>query len=391
MKKIIYTYYAAEIVFSLGFGLHYASYVIFLKSFNLSYLEINMVNFFFMIGVVLLEVPTGIFADIFSRKKSYQLGVFICGIGHLSYFVSQNFWNFVLSELVIALGLCFISGSLDAWLISELKLSGKHFSQKKIFTTSNIFTTIGQITSGFIGVSLASINLNIPWLIAAIVLTGLGMCILIFMPDNFIRQGNNYKDHIALYKKYSVNGFLVIKNNSLFLFLTLLGAIGTLAMQPVNMFWQPYFKDEYSLFALGFLWTGIKIFSIVGSWLASKIPNDKIYVYIFYTYFLTSLPFLLMPLLPAPLLFFLIHEIGRGMESPLRSTFLNQEIKDDEIRATILSYDSMAKKTGAAVGLASSGIIADSIGIPHTWFCFALLLFICVLVFLWKIKQPYLT
>jgi DHA3 family tetracycline resistance protein-like MFS transporter len=391
MKKIIYTYYLAEIVFSLGFGLHYASYVIFLKSFNLSYLEINMVNFFFMTGVVLLEVPTGIFADIFSRKKSYQLGVFICAIGHLCYFVSQNFWNFVMSEMIIATGLCFISGSLDAWLISELKLSKQKFSQKKIFSTSNILNTVGQIISGIIGAQLATVDLSLPWLIAALVLTGLGMSIMLLMPDNFTRQGNNYKEHLALYKKYSIKGFLVIKNNRLFLFLTLLGAIGSLAIQPMNMFWQPYFKDQYSLATLGFLWTGIKIFAMLGNWLTSKIPDNKIYTSLFYSYLLTSLPFLLLPIFPAPLLFFLIHEIGRGMESPLRSTFLNQEIKNDDIRATVLSYDSMAKRTGAAIGLVTSGIIADTMGIPHTWFWFALLLFICVLIFLQKIKQPYLT
>ncbi len=106
MKKIIFLYYLVEVIFNFGFGLHFTSYVIFLKSFDLSFLQINMVNFFFMIGVVLMEVPTGIFADIFSRKKSYITGVLICSIGFFSYYLSQTFWAFVFSESIIAILVC---------------------------------------------------------------------------------------------------------------------------------------------------------------------------------------------------------------------------------------------------------------------------------------------
>ncbi len=387
MKKIIFLYYLVEVIFNFGFGLHFTSYVIFLKSFDLSFLQINLVNFFFMIGVVLMEVPTGIFADIFSRKKSYTTGVLICSLGFLSYFMSQTFWTFVLSESIIALGMCFISGSLDAWLISELKIYKQSFNPTKIFSTNAIFTTLAQIISGLCGALIASVNLSWSWLLGAIILFILFLVAHYFMPDNFVKKSNGYKEHLSFYKNYSIDGLKEIKNNRSFLFLAILAIISALAVQPINMFWQPFFKDQYSIVTLGWLWLGIKIFTTIGGWLARKIPENKIYQTIWYSQIITSLPFLLLPIVPLPLLFFLIHEIGRGMESPLRSAYFNLHIQNEDVRATILSYDSMAKKMGAAIGLFLSGLIADSFGILLSWFIFPLFLFISVLIFLPKIKN----
>ncbi len=210
------------------------------------------------------------------------------------------------------------------------------------------------------------------------------------MPDNFVKKSNGYREHLRFYKSYGISGLREIRNNRSFLFLSILAIISALAVQPLNMFWQPFFKDQYSIVALGWLWFGIKIFTTIGSWLTRKIPNKQIFPYIWYSNIITSLPFLLMPFLPLPLLFFFIHEIGRGTESPLRSAYFNLHINNEDVKATILSYDSMAKKIGAALGLFLSGFIADSFGILTSWFIFPLILFVSVLIFLLKIKQPHL-
>ena len=78
--------------------------------------------------------------------------------------------------------------------------------------------------------------------------------------------------------------------------------------------------------------------------------------------------------------FFLLHEAGRGMLTPLKQSYLNKRIPSTQ-RATILSFESMILKAGSFVGLGLSGYWAKSFGIPITWFASGCLLAISVLVF----------
>ena len=90
----------------------------------MSMAEVGIINFMFMVGIFFLEIPTGVVADLFGRKISVIWGVVFAGIGCFVYYFSYSFWLFVTAELVIALGHCFISGALDAWVKDSLDFNG---------------------------------------------------------------------------------------------------------------------------------------------------------------------------------------------------------------------------------------------------------------------------
>ncbi|MCB0009838.1 MAG: hypothetical protein KDE04_25410, partial [Anaerolineales bacterium] len=68
----------------------------------------------------LFEVPTGIVADLYSRRLSVIIGYFVIGLGFLLEGLFPTFIVIFLAQAVWGLGYTFISGAQDAWLADEI-------------------------------------------------------------------------------------------------------------------------------------------------------------------------------------------------------------------------------------------------------------------------------
>ena len=79
-----------------------------------------------MLGVALelssflFEIPTGIVADVFSRKWSIVIGYLIWGGGYLLQGLFPVYELVLASQVIWGLGFCFVSGAPEAWLVDEL-------------------------------------------------------------------------------------------------------------------------------------------------------------------------------------------------------------------------------------------------------------------------------
>lgn len=68
----------------------------------------------------LLEVPTGVVADVYSRRRSVILGCLCLGIAMALVAAFPTFWALVLTQVVSAAGYTFLSGAQQAWLADEV-------------------------------------------------------------------------------------------------------------------------------------------------------------------------------------------------------------------------------------------------------------------------------
>lgn len=79
-----------------------------------------------LVGTVLeaaafaLEIPTGVVADVYSRRLSVVLGVAFLGLGALSEVWLGSFIGSLLAQVVWALGYTLMSGATEAWITDEL-------------------------------------------------------------------------------------------------------------------------------------------------------------------------------------------------------------------------------------------------------------------------------
>jgi MFS family permease len=76
----------------------------------------------------------------------------------------------------------------------------------------------------------------------------------------------------------------------------------------------------------------------------------------------------IMPGVGTALSVFLAHEVFRGAYQPVKDTYLNEQIpRGDSRRATILSFESLARHAGGIVGLLISGAVAQLISPQWAW------------------------
>ena len=94
--------------------------VLFFQANGLSLTEVFVLQSFFSVSIVILEVPTGYFADVFGRKLSLVAGNGLAFLGLLVYCFAHEFWGFLAAELVLGLGASFTSGSDSALLYDSL-------------------------------------------------------------------------------------------------------------------------------------------------------------------------------------------------------------------------------------------------------------------------------
>ncbi|MBK9055067.1 MAG: hypothetical protein IPL78_30455 [Chloroflexi bacterium] len=69
---------------------------------------------------MLFEIPTGIVADLRSRRLSLLIGYVIIGIGFLMEGLFPFFVPVLLAQVVWGIGYTFTSGAQDAWLADEI-------------------------------------------------------------------------------------------------------------------------------------------------------------------------------------------------------------------------------------------------------------------------------
>lgn len=124
-----------------------------------------LVMAFFYFGIALFEVPTGMVADRYGRRKSVISGLLVSVVGFLSLY-----FGFLIAGAAIAgIGLTLISGAFTAWIYNLAERSTKNFDAKSFFVTFDIFGRFAMIAGAFTASFVLKVNANYLWLVMAVV------------------------------------------------------------------------------------------------------------------------------------------------------------------------------------------------------------------------------
>ncbi len=146
-------------------------------------------------ATLVFEVPTGLFADSFSRKWSIVVGYLIWGGGYLLQALTPDYWVVLLSQLVWGLGFTFVSGAPEAWLVDEL---GQDEALPLLLRGSQI----GQVSTALgivFATVLGTINVALPIAVGGIATILLALLLGLIMPEyGFQPAGREDKTLLAL-------------------------------------------------------------------------------------------------------------------------------------------------------------------------------------------------
>ncbi len=384
VKNNITLNYGFEFISNLNFT--QALWVSYLAYKGLTLVEIGLCESVFHIASLLFEVPTGIIADRFGRKLSRILGV-LSRIIYLSLLLYvDNIGLAMFSFIFAALSYNLDSGADSAFVYDSMVETGHqaHFAKVQgyrevVFQTAS---TVGIMIGGI----LADVSYSLA-ISAAIGTFVLGLLIALFFKEPSAYEKREKHTLVSL-SKIAIS---TLKNQPILTGIMFYGALFSAVAATFFLYLGTYLRGQgYSLTLISFWYMINTIGSIIAALFVSRLIKRFDLKLILYVSLVMAVTFFLMPILPWGFVAFFF--MG-GMESIMYVTIthhINRQI-GSEVRATILSVNSMAYSVIMVILFPVFGAIGDFYGMELAFFLSAILMGIFVLGFLFWQKSSALT
>lgn len=240
--------------------------IIFFQDNGLSMKEIMILQSVFSISIVVLEVPSGYFADRMGRKTTLIIGSIFGALGFLAHSLSYGFWAFMIGEISMGIGASFISGSDSALIYDSLLELGRESDYQRI---EGRYTAIGNFSEGtaaVIGALLAGVFLRLPLYIeTGLMFLAIPLVLTLVEPK---RHSTTKKQNILAIARFSLIEHKEVK--WLILYSALIGA-STLTMV---FFIQPYLTlSGLPLAWFGVVWAILQFSTGLFSWIAHHLEK----------------------------------------------------------------------------------------------------------------------
>lgn len=314
--------------------------ILFYQENGLSMTRVLILQSVFSVSLVVFEAPSGYFSDVVGRKSSLIVGSVAATVGWIVYVFAYGFWGFLVAELIMGMGMSFISGTDSAILYDTLADEGREGDYLK---TQGRLSSIGNFSEAggaIVGGLLATISLRTPFYAqAALVAMTIPLALSIVEPQRTsLQNAEGSLRGIVRIVKYSLHDHGEIK--WLIVYSSLVGA-STLTLV---WFIQPYFKlVGVPLVLFGALWAALQLstgfFSLSAHRVEKLIGRQTTLIGLIV---LAGTGYAMLALFEAPwaIAFIFLMYFVRGINSPVLKDYVNRLI-DSDIRATVLSVNSL--------------------------------------------------
>lgn len=127
----------------------------------------------------LFEVPTGVVADIYSRRLSILIGIALIGCGFTLEGSIPAFWAVIGAQVLWGIGYTFTSGATEAWITDEV---GEE-AVGPIFLRGGQMWLAGGLAGTLASVSLGLVHIQLPMILAGIGMFALTAVLYAIMPE----------------------------------------------------------------------------------------------------------------------------------------------------------------------------------------------------------------
>jgi MFS family permease len=339
-----------------------ATSVTYMLSAGISLSSIAVLKIFQAITLIIFELPTGLFADFFGRKKSLLIAVVFSILGFILNFLGKSFLCFAVAEIFYAISLSFWSGAYEAYAIEQAQLS--HQDLDHFFYKDQMTKNLSILVLGFLGACLGSLNLKWPYLASIFAFCALAI-IIYTLPETSVFNKFDLSNLIDLnsFSQKMISHFKIVKShlnvfvNLKYFFLAQFGI--QFIIQPMYHYWQPFFKfinphaTSINLGIIFALFCGSSVlFGFLGT-LASQHGKFKTKYHCWSLFFVFSILFFLISLFQNFVGVIILFSLTQGILSLGRSNFIshfNKNIQNSH-RAITLSSLSFFSRFGSAVSL----------------------------------------
>ena len=361
--------------FAFGLGWTVAP-VFFIQELDFSPLELVLAGTALEVAYFIFEIPTGVVADTYGRRLSTILGVLGLGLG----FVATGFAGGVVLVLGAAAFMGFTwtfkSGAEDAWITDEV--GPEHAGRS--FQVGAQAARIGALLGIGAAVALALVDLRLPIVAGGIVLVVLAGALALVMPEtNFRSARREDLSAVASMAGTARQGGGLIRRQPILLLIVGISFCLGVSDEGFDRLWEAQFLLEVGVpgFAgldqvvwFGVLAAGATLLSLlvaqplVRRFAAMGPARMARSLLVFDALRIAGLlAFALAGSFAFALAAFWGARLARSLAAPVHSTWLNANVKDSSVRATVLSMTNVFESAGEWGGGPALGGIGNVFGV----------------------------
>jgi MFS transporter, DHA3 family, tetracycline resistance protein len=337
--------------------------------------QLLLVGLFLELSVFLFEIPTGIVADVYSRRRSVIIGTFLIGFGFMLEGAFPILITILAAQVVWGIGSTFTSGAEQAWIADELGEQGIGQVYMRGAQAGQIGTLIGIGAS----VAIASIQLSLALLTGGALFVLLGVFLVLTMPEsNFQRVPASERSSWQSMGDSLRGGLGAVRGSPVLITLLIVSAIWGAASEGLDRLWEAHLLANFTFPSLGDLdmivWFGIinavaMLLSLGATEVArrtvdtdSHIAAAKALLVINILMSISVLVFALAGNFTLALAAFWATATLRRVNEPIYAAWLNQNLTP-RIRATVFSMAGQADSIGQIVFGPVIGIVATLVSL----------------------------
>ena len=342
---------------------------------QLSALQLVLVGTMLELTVFVFEVPTGVVADVYSRRLSVIIGYLLIGLGFIVEGAIPLFSTIMLAQVLWGFGYTFTSGATEAWITDEIgeKAAGQAFLR------GGQAGQIGALVGIAIGMALASVQVNLPIVVGGALLIGLSAFLVLVMPETRFQPAphkdrSTWQNIVITFK----DGLGMVKRRPALKTILLVGLFYGLYSEGLDRLWIKHLIDDISLPALGnmdpLMWFGvIRAAGMVVSTgsievvrrrvnMGSTVSMLKTLFVITFILIVSVIGFAWARGFAFALLAYWVIAAARSMIGPIYTAWVNQRL-DSAVRATVISMSGQVDAIGQILGGPVVGLIGNLVSV----------------------------
>lgn len=356
-----------EFTVSVLFAVNFTTSILYqVQTVGLNPLQLVLVGTVLELTAFLAEVPTGIIADVYSRRLSIIIGFVVVGIGFIVEGSIPQYWAVLFAQVIWGIGITFQSGAVEAWVADEVgeDNAGKTFLRGTQFSNAGALIGIG------IGTWLGTIALNLPLVFSGIGVVLLAVVLAFLMPETGFhptpRETRNTFQHMTFTFREGVS---VVRSRRVLVMLVIAAAFFGAFTEGLDRLWTPRLLEFQLPYFEPVVWVGmIGAVSLVLGILATEFVNRRVNTNE-QAAVARALQIIVGLLMMLMLVYGMAWNFGvalaavlalrpiRALNYPLATAWMNQHV-DSSVRATVFSIRNQADALGQMLGGPILGAIA---------------------------------
>ena len=321
-------------------------------------------------------MPTGVVADVYSRRLSIIIGYVLIGVGFLIEGLFPFFVAVLIAQVVWGIGWTFTSGATEAWLADEIGEASAGRAYLRAAQIAQFATLAGIIAS----VILGNDRVNIPIIVGGAGFIAIGIFLALAMPETGFTPTpvENRESFRALWQTLR-GGLRMVRARPSLMTILGIGLFYGLYSEGFDRLWTPFilafeipvFDGLTPVAWFGIIRIGAIVLGIAGIEIAQRRVKmeDEASV--------RRAMFLLSALMIASLFAFSaafhfslavaaywIFATMRQIKNPLYTAWVNQKL-DPQVRATVVSMSSQVDAFGQIIGGPPVGLIGSLVSLDR--------------------------